>query len=390
VIYLYSDILNQAGGIETYLHALVTKLHAEDIPFRVAVSEQEPESAPCAMLDDLEAKGIDVYRQPYVPGDRWHLRKRLLMAWLWWQLEPGDWVYCVRQPIPELYLDLVRLVHNQAAKIAASWMFAPEFLVPEAPHYQSFCRAVEETDRVISVSECTMHQFEEEYGYEGPVEVVRYHNLTLFDEPVPLPDGPPWRIGYMGRLSIEQKNLDTLLRAFRQLRNDGVDVELHFYGDGPDEETLTAQARELGVDSTVHFHGRYDHRTDLPGIMADNHVFTYTSNYEGGPCFTLLELLQAGRYVVASPVGGIPDIYDGHPEAGLLVGADDPAAIAGTLRTALRKIQANDVDPAAIRTRYHEEFDVTAAHDDWLQALDFPGRRARASSTSGEKQAAVE
>ncbi len=390
MIYLYSDILNQAGGIETYLHALATKLHAEDIPFRVAVSEQEPETAPCGMLDDLEAKGVDVYRQPYVPGDRWHVRKRLLMCWLWWQLEPGDWVYCVRQPIPSLYLELVRLVHNRGAQIAASWMFAPEFLVPDPPHYETFCRAVEETDRVISVSECTTHQFEEVYGYEGPVEVVRYHNLPLFDEPVPLLDGPPWRIGYMGRLSIEQKNLDTLLRAFARLRDGGMDVELHFYGNGPDEEELAHLATTLEVEAAVTFHGRYDHRTDLPGIMAENHVFTYISNYEGGPCFTLLELLQAGRYVVASPVGGIPDIYDGHPEAGLLVGADDPSEIADTLRTTLRKIQANDVDPAAIRTRYHEEFDVTAAHDDWLRALDLPGRRARATSTPEAEQAAVE
>ena len=152
MIYLYSDILTEAGGIETYLHALATKLYEENIPFRVAVSEQQPRESSCEMLDDLEAKGIDVYRQSYVPGDRWHVRKRLLMYWLWWQLEPGDWVYCVRQPISPLYLDLVRLVHNRGAKIAASWMFAPEFLVPDPPHYKSFCQAVQETDRVISVS----------------------------------------------------------------------------------------------------------------------------------------------------------------------------------------------------------------------------------------------
>jgi glycosyltransferase involved in cell wall biosynthesis len=369
MVYLYSDIITQAGGIETYLHALATTLDAEGIPFRVAVSEQRPTEAPCALLDDLEAQGIDVYRQPYVPGDRWRVRKRLLMYWLWWKLEPGDWVYCVRQPLAGLYLDLVRLVHNRGAKIAASWMFAPEFLVPDPPHYESFCRAVEETDRVISVSECTTHQFEEVYGYDGPVEVVRYHNLPLFDEPVPLPEGPPWRIGYMGRLSIEQKNLDTLIRAFQRLRTNGVEAELHFYGGGDDEEILAAQAQDLGVASSVHFHGPYDHRTDLPAIMADNHVFTYTSNYEGGPCFTLLELLQAGRYVVASPVGGIPDIYEGHPEAGILVDPDDPAAITRGLETAIMRLRESVVDPTSIRRRYAEEFDIHAAHKDWQSAM---------------------
>nr|WP_272591911.1 glycosyltransferase family 4 protein [Salinibacter ruber] len=249
-------------------------------------------------------------------------------------------------------------------------MFAPEFLVPDPPHYESFCQGVEETDAVISVSECTKHQFEEEYGYEGPVEVVRYHNLPLFDEPVPLPDGPPWRIGYMGRISIEQKNLDTLLNAFRQLRDNDLDVELHFYGDGPDEEALAAQAEELDIDSRVHFHGRYDHRTELPSIMADNHVFTYTSNYEGGPCFTLLELLQAGRYVVASPVGGIPDIYEGHSYAGRLVDPDDVTGIANELRRAIRQIASGEVDPNQVRARYHQAFDMESAHTAWCKSLD--------------------
>jgi glycosyltransferase involved in cell wall biosynthesis len=367
LIYLYSDIITRAGGIETYLHALATTLRAEDIPFRVAVSEQEP----CPILDDLEAEGVDVYRQPVVPGDRFKVRKRLLMAWLWWQLEPGDWVYCVRQPIPDLYLPLVHLVHNRGAKIAASWMFAPEFLVPGRDHHDAFCQAVAETDAVISVSECTAHQFKDMYDYEGPVEVVRYHNLPFFDDPVPLPDGPPWRIGYMGRVNIEQKNLDQLLRALARLRQDGVDAELNLYGYGSDRDVLEQLRDDLGLTESVTFHGRYDHRTDLPDIMAQNHIFTYTSNYEGGPCFTLLELLQAGRYVVAAPVGGIPDIYEGHPEAGLLVDPDDPGAIASALRTAITKVKQGTVDPATVRQRYVGEFDLGTAHMEWQHAL-FP------------------
>jgi glycosyltransferase involved in cell wall biosynthesis len=248
-------------------------------------------------------------------------------------------------------------------------MFSPEFIVPDPPHYDSFCQAVDETDVVMSVSECTKHQFAEEYGYEGPVEVVRYHNLPFFKDPVPLPDGPPWCIGYMGRLNIEQKNLDALLKAFALLCEDGLDVELNFYGDGNDQGKLAELSGAIGINSSVEFHGRYDHRTDLPDIMAQNHIFTYISNYEGGPCFTLLELLQAGRYVVASPVGGIPDIYAGHPEAGLLVDDSDTLEIAVTLRKALRNVKEGRVDPEAIRSRYIGEFDIEAAHSQWCQAI---------------------
>jgi glycosyltransferase involved in cell wall biosynthesis len=369
VIYLYSDILTQAGGIETYLHALATKLHAEDIPFRVAVSEQEPENAPCELLDDLEAKGIDVYRQRYVPGDRWKVRKRLLMAWLWWQLEPGDWVYCVRQPNPALYHDLVRLVHNRGAKIGASWMFAPEFYVPDQPHYDSFCQAVEETDAVISVSKCTKDQFREVYGYEGPVEVVRYHNLPLFEEPIPLPDGPPWRIGYMGRLSIDQKNLDTLLHAFERLRGKESDVRLNLYGDGPDRNELEKIADRLGIEEDVKFHGKYDHRSELRKITSDNHLFVYTSSYEGGPCFSLLELLQAGRYVVASKIGGIPDIYEGREYAGKLVEEPDIPSIYSSIWQALKRVKSQNVNQKDICNLHDDEFDIDIAHEQWCRVI---------------------
>lgn len=369
MIYLYSDVLTEVGGVETYLHALATKLDQEGRPFRIAVSEQEPETAPCPYLDEFEEKGIDVYRQPYVPGDRWHIRKRLLMLWLWWHLEPGDWVYCVRQPIPALYEELVRLVHAKGAKIGASWMFAPEFLVPDPPYFDSFCRAVKQTDAVVSMSECTVHQFEEVYGYNGPVDVVRLHNLPLFEDAVPLPEGPPWHIGFIGRLSIEQKNLDAILEAFKRLRETHSDIHLNLHGDGPDERTLKKLATELNIREAVTFHGRYDHRHDLPTIMRENHLFVHTSLYEGGPPLTVLEILQAGRYLITSPVGGIPDVYSNRPDLGLMASPDSVSEIAGTLDNALRRIRHGDVAPSQIRNRYEEEFNLDSAHEGWLKTL---------------------
>jgi glycosyltransferase involved in cell wall biosynthesis len=128
-------------------------------------------------------------------------------------------------------------------------------------------------------------------------------------------------------------------------------------------------AASLNLAGSVTFHGRYDHRVDLPDIIANNHLFTYTSNYEGGPCFTLLELLQAGRYVVASPVGGIPDIYEGYPEAGLLVEPGNPGAIADMLQIGIHRVASGTVDSATIRERYHRAFDMAAAHTTWRKVM---------------------
>lgn len=366
MIYLFADVLGRSGGIETYLHALATHLHATGTPFRVVVSE----NAPCPLLLDLEAKGIDVMRQRYVPGDRWHVRQRLLVRRMARMLKPGDWVYCVRQPMPEIYLMLVRAVHRRGARIAASWAFAPVHLPPPPGRLGRKVRqAVAETDRVISVAYCTVPEFAAIYDYHGPVHVVRYHNLPMLPQPLPLPPGPPWRIGFIGRVDIAQKNLDVILDALALLARRRDDATFHVHGDGADVAALRALADAKGLGDSVVLHGAYDHRRDLTTIIEGCHLFIYTSRYEGGPCFSLLELLQAGRFVVASPVGGIPDIYVGHAEAGTLVADQDVAAIAAALDDAIDRIAAGTISADMIRARYDAEFTLAHADAAWRAAL---------------------
>lgn len=371
MIFLYADVLShQSGGIEAYLHALALHLHHEKIPFRIAVAEQ---ALPSPAVDELVATGIEVYRQRAIPGDRWHIRKRLLNLWLYRNIRKGDLVYCVRQPAAELYLGLVRAVHRRGAKVAASWIYAPEFLRPEAPLDKRFRQAVAETDIVISVARCTAPQFKDVYGYEGRVHVVNYHNLEFCSAVLPIPDYPPLRIGYMGRIDIVHKNLDTILAAFKLLAVRRSDVELHFYGGGADEATLLAMVQDADLGDKVVLHGPYDHRRDLKEIISGCHLFVYTSRFEGGPCFSLLELLQAGRYVVTSPVGGIPDLYADHPEYGMMVEPHDPRAIANALDDALERIRTGRVDQIGMRKYYERNFGMAAAHRAWLRALGREG-----------------
>jgi glycosyltransferase involved in cell wall biosynthesis len=366
MLFLYSDVLFSAGGVESYLHALALHLHQEKIPFRVAVAEL----ATCPLIDDLLSRGILVYRQRRWPGDRWLIRQRFLLAWLMRQLKPADLVFCVRQPVSQLYWHMVSLVHRHKARLAASWALAPEFVLPSRA---DFIQAVAETDVVISVSRCTVNQFKSLYGYDGPVHVVPYHNLSVFDRPLPLPAGPPWKIGYLGRLEMRQKNLDQLITAFGRLVATRPDIELHLHGHGPDQSTLEHIVHQERLHSRVFFHGSYDHRRDLPSIMARCHFFVYPSRFEGGPCFTLLELMQAGRYCVASRVGGIPDLYEGHPEAGLLVTADDTESLRLALEQAIRCIESNSIQPFRVRERYSEHFDMKSAHRAWMKALALSG-----------------
>jgi glycosyltransferase involved in cell wall biosynthesis len=365
-IVLFADVLGGYGGIETYLDALARRLQADRWLVRVTVCL----NGPAPFLEGLEQIGVPVYRQPRVRGDRWQVRQRLLIRHVAARLKPGDWVFCVRQPMPEIYLSLVRAVHARGARLAASWMFAPEFLLPPPGRTgASFKRAIIETDAVISVAECTKRQFGDIYGYDGPVQVVRYHNREIFPAPVPPPQWPPFAIGFMGRIAIDQKNLDTVLDAFQRLAARRADVHFNFHGGGQDLEQFRSMIANAGLEARVTLHGPYDHRRDLPAIISANHLFVYTSRYEGGPCFALIELLQAGRFVVTSPVGGIPDIYAGRPEIGDLVPPDVPVVIADALDCALMRIEEGAIDPIRIRAVYEAEFQEEVAHRQWLAAL---------------------
>src|ERR1700722_7790266 len=108
-IHLFADVLGGFGGIETYLDALARCLWADGWPVRIAVSL----NAPAPFLDVWEAIGLPIYRQRSVPGDGGQVRQRLLVRHVASRLLPGDWVYCVRQPMPEIYLSLVRAVHRR-------------------------------------------------------------------------------------------------------------------------------------------------------------------------------------------------------------------------------------------------------------------------------------
>jgi glycosyltransferase involved in cell wall biosynthesis len=365
MIWLFSDYLTRSGGIESYLHALSCHLQQEEVPFALAVCEMDY----CDMLAELEHRGIRIYRQRKVPGDRWNMRQRLLTHWLLMRLEPDDWVFCVRQPREEIYEKLVVGAHSRGARVAASWMVTPDVLEVKPSYRGSFCRAVQATDAVISVSHAGAGMYERAYGFTGKVHVVPYHNLPLFPEPLALPTGPPWRFGYIGRIEESQKNLGALVDAFGKLAQKHHDVTLDFHGSGPDQEALQDRVSSMGMNDVVRFHGRYDHRRDLGRILEGLHCVVYTSRYEGGPCFSLLEAMQAGRYVLATRVGGIPDLYEGHPEAGHLIEGCTAGEICEGLEDVRHALSAGRISIHGPRSRYVVGFTMRHAHEAFLHAL---------------------
>jgi len=148
---------------------------------------------------------------------------------------------------------------------------------------------------------------------------------------------------FVGHL-VPVKALDVLLRAAAQLQGDpsvGAHLRLVLIGEGTERGTLEQQARALGISDRVVFLGPKPQPVVADWIAAAD-LLTLPSHNEGSPN-VIVEALASGTPVVASRVGGIPDLVDDGVN-GLLV----PPGDAGQLAAALAAALGRRWDPARI------------------------------------------
>jgi glycosyltransferase involved in cell wall biosynthesis len=133
-------------------------------------------------------------------------------------------------------------------------------------------------------------------------------------------------IGWIGRMT-GVKRTENVLDALKLLREQGVDACLCMVGDGPDRDEVERHAKRLGVVRHCYFLGYQD---EIARFYAAFDAFILPSGNEGTPV-SAIEALAAERPVVATRVGGVPDVVrDG--EDGFLVEPGDVKALAGRLR----------------------------------------------------------
>jgi len=137
-----------------------------------------------------------------------------------------------------------------------------------------------------------------------------------------IPDGA-FAIGIVARLS-PVKNHILLLRAAAQL-----DARSHliFVGDGPSRAKLEELARQLRIESRVHFAGEVISQRNLHESFD---VSVLCSLSEGFPN-SLIEAMAAARPVIATPVGGVTDVV-ADSVTGICVPVDDPRPLVDALR----------------------------------------------------------
>jgi glycosyltransferase involved in cell wall biosynthesis len=156
----------------------------------------------------------------------------------------------------------------------------------------------------------------------------------------------------------KQKALTMLIEAAAELVRRFGDVKVLIVGEGPERPTLERRIADLDLTGVVRLLG---HRDDVPDVIRGFDVAVCSSDFEGTP-LSILEYMQAELPIVATRVGGIPDVIDDGVH-GLLVEPGDPGGFADAVGRVLTDSGLATKLAAAGRARQQAEFDIDVTVD---------------------------
>ncbi|AUX43777.1 glycosyltransferase [Sorangium cellulosum] len=164
---------------------------------------------------------------------------------------------------------------------------------------------------------------------------------------------------------IEQKGLRFLIDAAPEVLRRVPEARFVIAGDGPLRPDLQRRARDAGLGDRVIFPG---YRSDVPELISSFDTYVLPSLWEGLP-LALLEALALGKPIVASRVGGVPEIVE-HGQDGFLV----PSANPGALVEHLSRVARDEALRERARTRgpvkFAEQFSLEAMVDAHVRLFD--------------------
>jgi len=160
---------------------------------------------------------------------------------------------------------------------------------------------------------------------------------VVISNAVPVTDLPDWSpvkeydILFVGRLT-KAKGVDILFKAIKILKEKYQhEIKAAIAGEGCLEKKLKGLVIELGIEKEVKFLGV---RRDIEKLMKSTTLFVLPSRWEGLP-LTVLEAMSSGASIIATKVGGIPEVIQSGKE-GFLISPDDPEALAGAIAELLK------------------------------------------------------
>jgi glycosyltransferase involved in cell wall biosynthesis len=317
------------GGTERVVWELATRLPATRFEVRVWLSSARGVDE---LADSLTARDLPVDRVPEVDS-RWDWRG---MASTWSRLR-------------SLKPDLLHIHHVwPAADRYLSWLAGaagvPHVVVTEhitgqshSPGQRALKRSeLRQADAVTAVCGAVVDSLVRDYGVERPRVRVVPNGADPPDEEQERPlarrlrdelGAGPFRPLWVCPARLEtQKGHAVLIDALARVRAAGLDFVAVMAGEGSLRSELERRAREAGLDDALRFAGQVE---PIGPLLAAADACVLPSLWEGLP-LSLLESLARERPVIASRVGGVPDVIE-DGVTGRLVPPGDPAALAAAL-----------------------------------------------------------
>ncbi|HEX5507965.1 MAG TPA: glycosyltransferase family 4 protein [Pseudolabrys sp.] len=216
------------------------------------------------------------------------------------------------------------------------------------------------TDLFLFESQFSADKFRRKIG--SPARTARIvHNGVSPDEfePVTLaPDATD--LLFLGELRI-LKGVDVLLDALALLRDGGRTITATLIGDGPDRRAFLSQIERLRLGKTVRLMPPMPARK----AFAAGRVMVVASRAESFP-YVVLEAAAAGKPLIATQVGGIPEIFG--PSSDALIPGGNVSALATAIGSALNDTAASEQRTRQLRERVGSLFTVNAMVDGVLAA----------------------
>lgn len=172
---------------------------------------------------------------------------------------------------------------------------------------------------------------------------------------------------FVGKLT-EQKGIDVLIKAFAKTQRVFPDARLRVVGDGPEEQTLKNLAADLKVRDNIAFIGKLTN-VQVMHEIDDALCVVIPSKYVENCSMVGIEALSRGKIVIASNIGGLPDLIDDR-QTGFLVRHDDPDDLSQKLIYLMQNHSLiPEMGPRA-RDKYFSSFSKQAYSRNLLSAYD--------------------
>jgi glycosyltransferase involved in cell wall biosynthesis len=197
-------------------------------------------------------------------------------------------------------------------------------------------------------------------GNPGAAARIVHNGVTAAEfEPILIDPGATDLV-FVGELRV-LKGVDVLIRAIALLEREGRSLSATIVGEGPDRPAFEAEVLAQGLAGRVQFVGAKPARL----AFGSGRLLVIPSRAESLP-YIVLEAAAAGIALIATKVGGIPEIFG--PDSSDLVAPGDPAALARAIDLGLRDIDAKHATRARLQARVRESFSAEAMTEAVLAA----------------------